>query len=113
MEKIKFCGYLFLAPPVVTIGEGTEVAVEVGKSANFICTVLAYPLPLVEWKRNDSVLFSKQKSTANVSKKVEGRKTTLTFQIKVSKEDAGTYTCFSKNNQGNGSAYINLVVLRK
>jgi len=92
--------------PVVEIVEGASIMVNEGDTALFVCAVSANPKPVVEWLRNDTVLFS---STKNHSE--EGVKTMLRFVIhEVSKDNEGIYRCVAKNSLGDDSAVIKLDV---
>ena len=81
------------------------MAVTIGETIQFLCSVKAYPVPVVRWKKNGTVLFTSSKNDT-----VDGE-TTLRFQISdVTKDEAGEYECHAKNTLGEGKAMILLEV---
>ena len=84
------------------INEGEEVELKVGESLNLVCNVDANPSPSIAWMFNGTVLSSVPAS--NGSK-------VLVYQKKaVGLADKGEYVCVAKNDRGNNTGSVNVVI---
>lgn len=104
--------YRTTAKPIITIEESPEVFIEVGLSPTFTCSVVALPPPVIEWRKNGTVLSASKTAVNNV--KVEGTRTTFVLMLSsVEIEDTGNYTCYAQNDEGESMTNVKLNVARK
>ena len=105
-----------LVPPTVSVSP-TELTSFVGESAvTFLCTVNAFPAPIIAWLVNGSVLdISSEGVIDNTTINVTTTVSNLTLLV-VDLDDIGNYSCFAENSLAIGaesSAEAMLFVLRK
>ncbi|CAB3232091.1 unnamed protein product [Arctia plantaginis] len=90
--------------PEVTISEGNTIEATYGQRLKLTCKVTAYPEPDIEWYNARSVPIKSQRSVVEPPYKY------ISYLEMSRVVNNASYTCRSRNNEGNGSAVINVIV---
>jgi hypothetical protein len=92
----------YIAPPKITTHPPKIIFINEGVNLTVNCTAIGYPLPSVNWLKDNASLLGTQLFPER------GKGTRLHF-TKITYDRKGKYTCLARNSVGMASFYVKII----
>ena len=105
---VKWC-IIITAKPSIIIPEAGETYTII-EGGSITCTAIGYPKPDVEWMNNNERTVDENTLVTKNIMTTTGSLFIVSVSMRVSRNDAGNYTCVANNSVGNNISIITVVV---
>ena len=105
--------FLYVVPPVITVGPSSTHEVVAGEVLSVTCAAVGEPAPRILWYHRGLILNTNvSNSTVLLTSEITAKTTTSSLKVlNVSTEDDGPYSCVAVNFLGNDSRDLAVTVV--